>query len=169
MAGLAVTIVGSLTGGGAGAKLVSVLSKTKSGQKVINLMKGFAKGKNGISGKFAELSESELKSVYGKGVNKGWTSVKKYGHTFNTHGAGSKNTKSLTGRAASTKSNQGQWLENQKTSEFLDSLENIKEPTTVSIPNGLGQVITPTGEIIPATKAIVVPSANGIKTAYPIP
>lgn len=44
----------------------------------------------------------------------------------------------------------------------------IKETTTVSIPEGLGQVITPTGEIVPATKVIVVPSATGIKTAYPI-
>ena len=97
-----------------------------------------------------------------------WKSVKEFGHTFNTHGSGAKNTKSLTDRARSTGTNQGQWLDNQKSAEYLKSLGEIKETITVSIPNGLGQVITPTGKIVPATKAIVVPSETGIRTAYPI-
>ncbi len=109
--------------------------------------------------------------MFGGGSNPStnWKSVKEYGHTFNTHGSGAKNTKSLINRARSTGNNQGQWLDNQKAAEHLKSLGDIKEPTTISIPQGLGQVITPTGEIVPATKAIVVPSATGIKTAYPIP
>lgn len=37
---------------------------------------------------------------------------KEYGHTFNTHGSNTKNTKNLTGRAKSTGNNQGQWLDN---------------------------------------------------------
>jgi len=100
-------------------------------------------------------------------VTANWKSVKEFGHTFNTHGAGTKNTKSLTDRALGTGTNQGQWLDNQKSAEYLKSLGDIKEPTTVSIPEGMGQVITPTGEILPATQATVVPSATGIKTAYP--
>lgn len=72
------------------------------------------------------------------------------------------------GRAISTGNNQGQWLDNQEAAEYLKSLGDITKPTIVSIPKGLGQVITPAGEIVPATKAIVVPSSTGIKTAYPI-
>ncbi|SFR69527.1 RHS repeat-associated core domain-containing protein [Anaeromicropila populeti] len=97
-----------------------------------------------------------------------WKSVKQFGHTFSTHGSGAKNTKSLIDRSRSTGNNQGQWLNNQRAAEFLEFLGNITEPITVSIPKGLGQVITPTGNIVPATKAIVVPSATGIKTAFPI-
>lgn len=39
----------------------------------------------------------------------------------------------LTTTARSTGNNQGQWLDNQKAAEYLDSLGNIKEPTIVSI------------------------------------
>lgn len=98
-----------------------------------------------------------------------WKSVKEFGHTFKTHGSGAKNTKSLTDRARSTGNNQGQWIDNTKAAEYLKSLGDIKGTTTVTIPEGLGQVITSIGEIVPATKAIVVPSATGIKTAYPTP
>jgi RHS repeat-associated protein len=101
--------------------------------------------------------------------NCNWKSVKQFGHTFSTHGAGAKNTKSLVDRARSTGNNQGQWLDNQKAAEFLYSKGEITEVTTLDLPAGMGQVITPTGEIINATKVIVVPSASGIKTAYPIP
>jgi len=75
----------------------------------------------------------------------------------------------LTDRARSTGDNQGQWLDNQKAADFLNSKGEITEVTTLDLPAGMGQVITPTGEIIDATKVIVVPSASGIKTAYPIP
>lgn len=90
-----------------------------------------------------------------KGTN--WKSVKQFGHTFSTHGAGAKNTKSLTDRARSTGNNQGQWLDNQKAAEFINSKGKIKEATTFDLPPGMGQ------------KVIIVPSASGVKTAYPIP
>ncbi|WP_276570661.1 polymorphic toxin-type HINT domain-containing protein, partial [Paenibacillus alvei] len=98
-----------------------------------------------------------------------WKSVKQFGHTFSTHGAGAKNTKSLTDRARSTGNNQGQWLNNEKASEFIYSKGNLTEATTFDLPSGMGQVITPSGEIIKATKVIIVPSKTGVKTAYPIP
>jgi len=98
-----------------------------------------------------------------------WKSVKQFGHTFSTHGAGAKNTKSLTDRARSTGNNQGQWLNNEKASEFIYSKGNLTEATTFDLPAGMGQVITPSGEIIKATKVIIVPSKTGVKTAYPIP
>ena len=97
-----------------------------------------------------------------------WKSVREFGHSFNRHGAGVRNTRALAGRAASTGQSQGQWTNNQEAANFLNSLGNITETKTVNIPPGLGQVITPTGEIIPATRAIIVPSPTGIRTAYPI-
>ncbi|THF72490.1 polymorphic toxin-type HINT domain-containing protein, partial [Cohnella fermenti] len=98
-----------------------------------------------------------------------WKSVKQFGHTFSTHGEGTKNTKSLIDRARSTGNNQGQWLDNQKAADFIASKGTLTEATTFDLPAGMGQVITPTGEIVPATKVIIVPSATGVKTAYPIP
>ncbi|OXM87398.1 S8 family serine peptidase [Paenibacillus rigui] len=97
-----------------------------------------------------------------------WKSVKLFGHTFSTHGAGSKNTKSLTDRAAGTGNDQGQWLNNQDAALLINSQGKLTGVTTIDIPTGLGQVITPTGEVIAATKAIIVPSPTGTKTAYPI-
>ncbi len=66
---------------------------------------------------------------------------------------------------------QGQWLDNQKTAEFLQDLRpNINKPTIVEIPEGLGQLILPDGSIIPATHALVVPTPlGGYKTAYSVP
>ncbi|WP_345784181.1 hypothetical protein [Paenibacillus lacisoli] len=98
-----------------------------------------------------------------------WKSVKQFGHTFSTHGAGAKNTKSLIDRARSTGNNQGQWLDNQKAADFIASKGTLTEATTFDLPSGMGQVITPTGKIISATKVIIVPSPSGVKTAYPIP
>nr|WP_246354274.1 RHS repeat-associated core domain-containing protein [Paenibacillus phytohabitans] len=103
------------------------------------------------------------------GGSSNWKSSKQFGHSFLTHGAGAKNTRSLIDRARSTKNNQGQWLDNQKAADFITSKGPITEATTFDLPAGMGQVITPEGVIIPATKAIFVPSSTGIKTAYPIP
>ena len=45
----------------------------------------------------------------------------------------------------------------------------VKEVTEISIPDGIGQIITVSGEIIPVKKARIVPSPKGkIKTSYPI-
>jgi hypothetical protein len=106
----------------------------------------------------------------GKDLNWNWKSKPTFGHTFETHGQGSKNTKQLTGRAASTKDPQGQWLDNQKAAEFLRNLRpNISQTTIVEIPAGLGQVILPDGTIVPATHALVKPSRiGGYRSAFPV-
>ncbi|WP_456095347.1 polymorphic toxin-type HINT domain-containing protein [Parafrankia elaeagni] len=97
-------------------------------------------------------------------------SVKTWGHTFKTHGAGAKNTKALTDRARSTGNQQGQWLDNGAAAEFLKGLhaEGVG-PRSVRIPDGLGQVIMPDGSIVQARAATIVPSPSGLyKTAFPI-
>jgi len=102
-----------------------------------------------------------------KGVNA--KSVKQFGHTFKTHGAGNKNTNKLKGRAAGTGQSQGQFLDNDKAAEFLAGHKGITEPTTVDLPSGLGQVISPNGTITEATKVLIVPKkGGGFKTAYPV-
>lgn len=97
-------------------------------------------------------------------------SVKTWGHTFKTHGAGAKNTKSLTDRARSTGNQQGQWLDNDAAAEFLKGLHvEGAGPRSVRLPDGLGQVIMPDGSIVQARAATVVPSPNGLyKTGFPI-
>ncbi|NEW04688.1 hypothetical protein GK047_01470 [Paenibacillus sp. SYP-B3998] len=96
-----------------------------------------------------------------------WKSSKQFGHTFTEHGA-KRATSSLMDRARSTKDDQGQWLNNEQAADFLHSLGSISEVIDVDIPTGLGQIITPSGEIISATRARIVPSGTGIKTAFPI-
>ncbi|MDP9529294.1 hypothetical protein Q7L59_23755, partial [Pseudomonas protegens] len=96
-----------------------------------------------------------------------WKSVKKYGHTFNEHGAGAKNTKRLMDRARGTNNNQGQWLNNEQAADLLSKV-NVTKPTKISIPEGLGQVIKPDGSIAQAKHAIVVPRGNEIRTSYPV-
>lgn len=136
----------------------------KIADKGFDLVKGTKKNK-GVKREGCACPKGPKKPVE-KGVN--WKSTKKFGHTFSRHGAGDKNTNRLRGRAASTNQEQGQWLDNQKAAEFLDSLGEVKEVTEVNLPKGLGQIITPSGEIVEATKIRVVPSPTGIKTAFPI-
>nr|WP_279577608.1 DUF6531 domain-containing protein [Streptomyces cyanogenus] len=93
-----------------------------------------------------------------------------FGHTFSEHGAGAKNTKSLTDRARSTGNQQGQWLDNDKALEFLkthhDPNGGVRE---VELPPGMGQVIMPDGTIVEANYARLVPKPDGsYKTAFPI-
>ncbi|MFB6504376.1 MULTISPECIES: hypothetical protein [unclassified Streptomyces] len=103
-------------------------------------------------------------------VNWSSRSVKTFGHTFKTHGAGAKNTKALTDRARSTGNQQGQWLDNEAAAQFLRSVHVPGSgPRTVRIPDGLGQVIMPDGTISPARAATLVPSPGGFyRTAYPV-
>ncbi|MFF9570471.1 hypothetical protein [Streptomyces sp. NPDC014685] len=103
-------------------------------------------------------------------VNWSSRSVKTFGHTFKTHGAGAKNTKALTDRARSTGNQQGQWLDNEAAAQFLRSVHVPGSgPRTVRIPEGLGQVIMPDGTISPARAATLVPSPGGFyRTAYPV-
>ncbi|MBT2472814.1 hypothetical protein J7E97_34440 [Streptomyces sp. ISL-66] len=103
-------------------------------------------------------------------VNWASNSVKTWGHTFKTHGAGAKNTKALTDRARSTGNQQGQWLDNDAAADFLKGLHvEGAGPRSVRIPDGMGQVIMPDGSIVQARSATVVPSPNGLyKTGFPI-
>lgn len=93
-----------------------------------------------------------------------------FGHTFSEHGAGTKNTSSLTDRARSTGNPQGQWLDNDKALDFLKSQHDPNgKVREVEIPKGMGQVIMPDGEIVEATHARLVPKPDGTyKTAFPI-
>lgn len=101
-----------------------------------------------------------------------WSSKSRptFGHTFSTHGAGSKNTQKLKDRARSTGNEQGQWLDNDAAAEFLRGVHLPDAgPRSVPLPEGLGQVIMPDGSIVEARGVTIVPSNNGlIKTAYPI-
>ena len=97
-----------------------------------------------------------------------WRSGNFFGHTFNRHGMGPKNTRRLTGRAAGTGQAQGQWLDNQRAAEFLNDLPDIGEAATVRTPQGLGRVILPDGTFINAEWATVVISPSGFRTAFPI-
>ncbi|MDT0544607.1 RHS repeat-associated core domain-containing protein, partial [Streptomyces lonegramiae] len=93
-----------------------------------------------------------------------------FGHSFSEHGAEPEITRSLTDRARSTGTPQGQWLNNEKAFEFLkdhyDPNGGVRE---VEIPKGMGQVIMPDGKIVEATHARLVPKPDGTyKTTFPI-
>lgn len=64
----------------------------------------------------------------------------------------------------------GKCLDNQKAAEFLNSYGKVDKPTIVDIPGGLGQVIKPSWDIVPTTKAVIIPSSKTGKliTAYPV-
>lgn len=97
-----------------------------------------------------------------------WRSGREFHHTFNTHGQGARNARNLLGRANSTNTPQGQWLNNQEAANFLSTL-NLAGPASTRIPDGLGQVIMPGGSVVPATWARVVPMpGGGFRTAFPI-
>ncbi|WP_206106284.1 RHS repeat-associated core domain-containing protein [Paenibacillus dendritiformis] len=123
-------------------------------------------------GPYAGTGEAEW--LVGKNGKVNWKSRPNFGHTFETHGAGNKNLESLKGRARTVNelgkmTEQGQWLDNQKAAEFLNSYGKVDKPTIVDIPEGLGQVITPSWDIIPSTKAVIIPISKTGKliTSYP--
>ena len=97
-----------------------------------------------------------------------WKSVKFFGHSFLRHGAGKKVTLKLTGRAARTGVPQGQWLDNEMAARLLQDYHGDGPFSILKIPDGLGQVVRPDGTVVPATRAVVIPTSNGIKTAFPI-
>ncbi len=103
-------------------------------------------------------------------LNYSWRSVPTFGHTFNTHGAGARNTRRLTGRARGTNTDQGQWQDNGKAAEFLKNYSLIADgPVTVPIPRGLGKVIRPDGSTVDVTYAVIVPKGDGtFRTGYPV-
>ena len=104
-------------------------------------------------------------------INWNSASTPTFGHSFSRHGAGPRTTRDLTGRAASTGTPQGQWLDNDQAAAFLRDSHVPGAPTrTVDIPPGMGQVIMPDGSIVPASRATLVPRNGGIyRDAYPVP
>jgi len=121
----------------------------------------------------------------GKAVNWSSKSTPTFGHTFSRHGAGKKMTDNLTGRAATEGKPQGQWVDDDVAADLLrkahddgvwsevphppKKAQTQQDAVNIDIPEGTGQVILPGGEIVPTTKAVVVPRYNGmIKDAYPI-
>ncbi len=167
---LCFTGVGCIAGSGAVA--AGVVTATHGASVVVTATGNMARD-------LAELiNAAHLAISSGSGGNGGdtdninWNSTSRptFGHTFNRHGAGQRNTRRLRGRAASNGQEQGQWLDNERAAEFLRNIyPNISGPTIVDIPEGLGQVIMPDGSIVPATRAYLVPNPRGVyRTAYPI-
>jgi hypothetical protein len=120
-----------------------------------------------------------------KAVNWSSKSTPTFGHSFSRHGAGKKMTDKLIGRAATEGKQQGQWVDDDVAADLLrkahddgvwsevphppKKAQTQQDAVTIDIPEGTGQVILPGGEIVPTTKAVVVPRYNGmIKDAYPI-
>jgi hypothetical protein len=103
-----------------------------------------------------------------KALDAGAMAGRRVGHTFSKHGA--QNTDQLLKEAAGSGREVGQWLDNQAAQEFisqhLDQLKNGAQ--TFDLPPGLGRVIHPDGTFTVAQKARLVPSGNGVKTAYPL-
>ena len=129
----------------------------------------------GVEGAAKELATAAVASVIPglstvkKAVKQtaNWKSVKQFGHTFSEHGAGKKNTRRLIDRARGTGNPQGQWLNNEAAADFLNNLP-VDGPATVRIPTGLGQVITPNGNIVDAEWTRIIPKQEGIRTAFPV-
>ncbi|MEL6635560.1 MAG: RHS repeat-associated core domain-containing protein [Bacteroidota bacterium] len=108
--------------------------------------------------------------------NWNWRSAPTFGHTFKTHGQGSKNTRSLLSRANSPNKSdeQGQWLNNEAAAKWIQQKfeNNLLVPgfakDFADIPAGLGQVIHKSGRIVPATGARIVVNSHGKISAFPI-
>jgi hypothetical protein len=93
---------------------------------------------------------------------------RRLGHTFTKHGA--ENTAQLLKEAAGSGKPVGQWLNNAKAEQFIaDRLGQLKNGAqTFDLPKGLGRVVNPDGTFSEATKARLVPSGSGVKTAFPL-
>ncbi|WP_209446263.1 hypothetical protein [Streptomyces sp. MZ04] len=168
----------ALAGGGvlAGAATVEAAQAAALGTAGIALMAqganggrgGSNAGPGGRSGGKNKPSKSTKKTA--EELNWSENSRPTFGHTFSQHGAGARNTKSLTDRARSTGKDQGQWADNGKAADFLKAHHNPEaKAVDVPIPKGMGQVITPRGEIVDATHARLVMKPDGsYRTAFPI-
>ena len=93
---------------------------------------------------------------------------RKLGHTFTKHG--SQNTEQLLKQAAGSGKPVGQWLDNTAAEKFIaDRVGQLGQGArTFDLPTGLGRVVNPDGTFSAATKARLVPSGSGVKTAYPL-
>ena len=88
------------------------------------------------------------------------------GHTFTKHG--SHNTGELTSEAANSGRPIGQWLEDAAAEAFIASKlpELTRGASSLELPPGIGRQINPGGDFVAATKARLVRSGTGVKTAY---
>jgi len=111
-----------------------------------------------------------IKQVGPTAINWAWKSIPTFGHTFLRHGAGARLLRGLMDRARSTGLPQGQWLDNPAAAKFLQNIAGeLQGPASMRIPQGLGQVILPTGEIVEAAGATMIPNgAGGFTSAFPI-
>ena len=93
---------------------------------------------------------------------------KKIGHTFTKHG--SANTEQLLQQAKNSGMPVGQWLDNAAAEKFIaEHLGELSQGAKVfDLPEGLGRIINPDGTFTAATKAKLVPSGSGVKTAFPL-
>ncbi len=108
-------------------------------------------------------------AVLGRFAKGAWKSTKRFGHTFTRHGAGAKNFQSLLDRAKTRGQSpkQGQWLDNDKAADYLQSLR-VDGPATMRLPPGLGQVIHKDGTVTAAEWARVAPRpGGGFSSAFP--
>ncbi len=93
----------------------------------------------------------------------------KFGHTFDKHGAD--NTDFLINRARGSGNSQGQFLDNQAAAKFIQNNLHKLSNGSIELPMPTGfraRVINPDGTFSPATKIVLVPGRDGVKTAYPI-
>lgn len=93
---------------------------------------------------------------------------RRLGHTFAKHGA--ENTAQLLKQAAGSGKPVGQWLNNAAAERFIaERLGQLKNGAqTFDLPPGLGRVVNPNGTFSAASKARLVPSGSGVKTAFPL-
>jgi hypothetical protein len=93
---------------------------------------------------------------------------RRLGHTFTKHGA--ENTSALLKEAAGSGRPVGQWLDNAAAERFIaEHLGELKNGArTFDLPAGMGRVVNPDGTFSVATKARLVPSGSGVKTAFPL-
>lgn len=103
-----------------------------------------------------------------KSIIKGTMAGRKVGHTFSQHGA--PRTDQLLAEAAGSGRPVVQWLDDAAAEELIAArLPQLKSGArTFDLPEGLGRIIHPDGAFATATKARLVPSGGGVKTAYPV-
>jgi RHS repeat-associated protein len=148
---------GELVGG------VAVGAKLKLGDKLFG-------GKGKSNSEFVEetpaevATKVEIQQAYEPtGALKGKT----FRHTWSKHG--SHNTYELQMEAKNSGKAQGQWIDDIKSEQFIaEHLAELKNGAKVfDLPAGLGRIVNPDGTFSPATKAKLVPSGSGVKTAFP--
>ncbi len=125
---------------------------------------------------FVEGDEARFAPKILKNINWSWKSKPTFGHTFTTHGKGSKITQSLQDRAKAPKqsSRQGQWLDNEAAAEWIRSkveggeFEIGKAYDFDDLPDGLGQVIDESGDIVPTNSARIIINSKGKISSFPV-